>query len=250
MATRGRGTRGQNNQGQPIQDPRLFSLSTREEDLNQLNIITTCRGTKTAVPTTSGDPWCYYGPEGSTLTWRDSSTEVMDTDEGNCTSRTLIDTAQRMAAEARGDPMATYAEVADPILMFTALDAAIADLMPQPKGEYPNTADVKPQSTLDETFAPFDFEEAFISRHGITLEEADMPASKRRTESGTPQCGSSRASSVRTIPGDMVGHSESHPHGLATVLPHHCQPSSMEVVQTYGLCLHGQETIAGMGSYP
>ena len=48
----------------------------------------------------------------------------------------------------------------------------------------------------------------------------------------------------------MVGHSESHPHGLTTVLPHYCQPSSMEVVQTYGLCLHGQETIAGMGSYP
>ena len=43
MATRGRGMRGQNNQGQPIQDPRLFSLSTgiREEDLDQLNIVTT-----------------------------------------------------------------------------------------------------------------------------------------------------------------------------------------------------------------
>ena len=68
-----------------------------------------------------------------------------------------------MAAEARGDPTAAYAEVADPILMFATSDAAIADLMPQPKGEYPNTADVKPQPTTDETFAPFDFEEAFIS---------------------------------------------------------------------------------------
>ena len=115
----------------------------------------------------------------------------MDTDEGNCTSRTLIDTSQRMAAEARGDPMATYAEVVDPMPMFATSNAAIADLVPQPKREYPNTADVKPQSTMDETFAPFDFEEAFISRHGITLEEADMPASKQRTESGTSQCGSS-----------------------------------------------------------
>ena len=95
MATRGRGMRGQNNQGQPIQDPRLFSLSTgiKEEDLNQLNIVTTHQGTRTALPTANGDPWCYYGPEGSTLTWRDSSTEAMDTDEGNHTSRTLIDTA-------------------------------------------------------------------------------------------------------------------------------------------------------------
>ena len=44
MATRGRGTRRQSNQGQPIQHPRLFSLSTgiREEDLDQLNIVTTC----------------------------------------------------------------------------------------------------------------------------------------------------------------------------------------------------------------
>ena len=94
---------------------------------------------------------------------RKTSTEAMDTDEGNCTSRTLIDTAQRMAAEARGDLTATYAEVADPMPMFTTSDAAIADLVPQPKGEYLNTGDVKPQSTTDETFAPFDIEEAFIS---------------------------------------------------------------------------------------
>ena len=87
----------------------------------------------------------------------------MDTDEGNRTSRTLIDTARRMAAEARGDSMATYAEVADPMPMFTTSDAAIADLVPQPKREYLNTTDVKPQSTTDVMFAHFDFEEAFIS---------------------------------------------------------------------------------------
>ena len=77
-----------------------------------------------------------------------------------------------------------------------------------------------------------------------------MPASKQGTEPGTSQHVSSRESSVRSIPGDRMEHSESHPHGLATVLPHHCQPSSMEIVQTYGSHLHGQETIAGMGSYP
>ena len=180
MTTRGRGTRGQNTQGQSIQDPRLFSLSTgiREEDLGQLNIVTTRRGTRTALPMASGDPWCYYGPEGSTPTQRDSSTEVMDTDEGNHTSKTLIDTTRRMAAEAKGDSMATYVEIADLMPMFATSDAAIADLMPQLKSEYPNTADIKPQSTMDEMFAPFDFEEAFISQHGITVEEADMPASK------------------------------------------------------------------------
>ena len=136
MATRGRGMRGQNNQGQPIQDPRLFSLSTgiREEDLDQLNIVTICRGTRTALPTASGDSWCYYGPEGSTPTQRDSSTEAMDMDEGNRTSRTLIDTAQRMAAEVRGDPMATYVEVVVPMLMFATSDAAIAGLVPRLKG--------------------------------------------------------------------------------------------------------------------
>ena len=197
--------RGQRNQGQPIQDPRLFSLSTGiREDLNQLNIVTTHQSTRTALPTASGDPWCYYGPKGSTPTQKDSSTEAMDMNEGNRTSRTLIDTTRRMAAEARGDPTATYVEVADPMPMFATSDAAIADLMPQPKGEYPNTADAKPQSTTDEMFAPFDFEEAFISQHGITLEEADMPASKRGTKPGTSQCGSSQASSVRSIPGDMV----------------------------------------------
>ena len=87
----------------------------------------------------------------------------MDTDEGNRTSRTLINTAQRMAAEARGDSMAAYVEVTDPMPMFAASNAAIADLLPQPKGEQSSTTNVKPQSTMGETFAPFDFEEAFIS---------------------------------------------------------------------------------------
>ena len=94
MTTRGRGTRGQNIQGQPIQDPRLFSLSTgiREEDLDQLNIVTTHQGTRTALPTASGDPWCYYGPEGSTPTWRDSSTEAMDMDvQGPSTARNSVE---------------------------------------------------------------------------------------------------------------------------------------------------------------
>ena len=151
MTTKGRGTRGQNIQGQPIQDPRLFSLSTgiREKDLDQLDIVTTRRGTRTALPMASGDPWCYYGLQGSTPTRRDSSTEAMDTDEGNRMSKTLIDTARRMAAEARGDSMAAYAEIADPMPMFAASHAAIADLVPQPKREYLNTTDIKPQSTPD-----------------------------------------------------------------------------------------------------
>ena len=133
MTTRGRGMKGQNTQGQPIQDPRLFSLSTgiREEDLNQLNIVTTRRGTRTALPMASGDPWCYYGPEGSTPTQRDSSTEAMDTDAGNHTSRTLINTTRRMAAEAGGDPMDIYVEVVDPMPMFATSNAATADLVPQ-----------------------------------------------------------------------------------------------------------------------
>ena len=158
MTTRGRGMRGQNTQGQPIQDPRLFSLSTgiREEDLDQLNIVTTHRGTRTALSTASGDPWCYYGPQGSTPTQRDSSTEAMDMDKGNRTSKTLINTAWRMVAEARGDSAATYVEIADPMPMFATSNAAIADLVPQLKREYLNTADIKPQTTTDEMFAPFD----------------------------------------------------------------------------------------------
>ena len=83
-----------------------------------------------------------------------------------------------MAAEARGDSMATYVEVADPMPMFAALDAAIADLLPQLRGQPTNITDVKTQSTMEETFVPFDFEEAFVSQHGITPEEADVPTSK------------------------------------------------------------------------
>ena len=161
-----------------MQDPWLFSLSMgiREEDLDQLNIVTTHRDTRTALPSTTGDPWHYYGPDGWTSLRGDSSTEAMDTDGGQHTSRTLTGTAHRMAAEARGDTTTAYAELADPMPMFATSDAAITDLLPSEKPELQCPDEEWSRAASEETFVPFDFKEAFISHHGIIPKEADVPS--------------------------------------------------------------------------
>ena len=51
------------------------------------------RGTRSALPTSTRDPWHYYGPTHSNTARGDSSTEAMDTDEGRHTSRQIVDTA-------------------------------------------------------------------------------------------------------------------------------------------------------------
>ena len=81
MAHKGRGTRGQEAPSHPMQDLRLFSLSTgiSEEDLEQLDTVTTRRGTKATLPVPTSDPWQYYRRRRED-NWGDFSTEAMDTD--------------------------------------------------------------------------------------------------------------------------------------------------------------------------
>ena len=68
----------------------------------------------------------------------------------------------------------------DPMPMFTSSIAAIA-ILPSLQVEEPLPSGRHTMGTMEVTFAPFDFEEAFVSRHGITPEEADVPASKRKS---------------------------------------------------------------------
>ena len=60
----------------------------------------------------------------------------MDTDEGRMVSRQILDTARRMATEACGEVGVAYAEITDPMPIFAASHAAIADILPKggPKG--------------------------------------------------------------------------------------------------------------------
>ena len=85
-----------------LQDDRLFSLSggIPPEHFHDLNFISTRRGRRLAAPAPTGDPWGYYAehresrrmeadrsvPEPSTQPRTESSTEVMDTDEGQRTT--------------------------------------------------------------------------------------------------------------------------------------------------------------------
>ena len=81
----------------------------------------------------------------------------MGTDEGQRTLKTLIDTAHHMAAEARGDPTRAHVEVADPMPMFAALDAAITDLLPSERPKLQHPDEEQSRAASEETFAPFDF---------------------------------------------------------------------------------------------
>ena len=81
-----------------LQDERLFSLSggIPPEHFDDVDFVSTRRGRRVAAPAPTGDPWGYYAEHGRpchTGTTRassevvthprmESSTEAMDTDEG------------------------------------------------------------------------------------------------------------------------------------------------------------------------
>ena len=89
-----------------LQDDRLFSLSggIPPEHFDDLNFVSTRRGRKLAAPAPTGDPWGYYAecreshhmevdrtiPETSAQPRTESSTEAMDTDEGQRTTARLL----------------------------------------------------------------------------------------------------------------------------------------------------------------
>ena len=123
------------------------------------------RGTRSALPTSTGDLWHYYGPTHPTTAWGDSLTEAMNTDEGRCTSRQIMDTACQLATEARGDSTMSYSKMVDPMQMFTSWDAAIADILPSPQVEETPPSGRHAEGSAEESFAPFDFEQAFVSQH-------------------------------------------------------------------------------------
>ena len=179
-----------------LQDERLFSLSggIPPEYFNDLDFVSMRRGWRIAAPAPTGDPWGYYAECGrsrhagtvrstqgaSAQLCTESSTEAMDTDEGQRTTARLIEEAQRLS-EVTIEP--TYTVIEEPITTTTeGSEAVISDILatqdPQEltmseTGERgPTTLEMRAGLPAG-SFSPFGFEREFQTRHGVKPEDTD-----------------------------------------------------------------------------
>ena len=98
------------------------------------------RGQQIAAPAPTGDPWGYYTEHGRSChvgTVRptqevlaqprtESSTETMDTNEGQRTTARLIEEAHRLSG-VNMEP--TYTTIEEPITMTEGSEAVISDIL-------------------------------------------------------------------------------------------------------------------------
>ena len=124
----------------------MFSLSggIPPEHFDDLNFVSTRRGRRLAAPTQTGDLWGYYAehreschmetdrtvPETSTQPRTESSTEAMDTDEGQRTTARLLEEAHHLSTVAREPPYASIDETLSATLQGS--EAAISDILATP----------------------------------------------------------------------------------------------------------------------
>ena len=172
------------------------------------------RGQWIAAPAPTGDPWGYYAEHGRSChagTVRptqevlaqphtESSTEAMDTNEGQRTTARLIEEGRHLS-EVTMEP--TYTTIEEPITTMTeGSEAVISDILA--------TRDPR-ELTLSETgergptplemraglpagsFSPFDFDKEFQARHGVRPEDADKSLHNHHL---------SRGSSIMTVSPD------------------------------------------------
>ena len=108
-----------------LQDERLFSLSggIPPEYFDNLDFVSMRRGRRIAAPAPTGDPWGYYAEcgrshharmvrstqEASAQPRTESSTEAMDTDEGQKTTARLTEEAWHLS-EVTMEPTYTAIE--------------------------------------------------------------------------------------------------------------------------------------------
>ena len=176
-----------------LQDDRLFSLlgGIPPEHFNDLNFISTRRGRRLVAPTPTGDPWGYYAerreschmeadrtiPESSAQPHTESSTEAMDTDEGQRTTARLLEEACHLSTAAMEPSYATIDESMSVTLQGS--EAAISDILAtqDPRnlnkseaGEGGPTPIEMKAGLLAGSFSPFDFEKEFHMRHGVSQE--------------------------------------------------------------------------------
>ena len=110
----------------------------------------------------------------------ESSTEAMDTDEGQRTTARLIEEAQRLS-QVTMEP--TYTTIEDPITAVTeGSEAVISDILATrdpreltlPETSKKGPAPLEMRAGLPAgSFSPFDFEREFQMRLGVKPEDAD-----------------------------------------------------------------------------
>ena len=181
-----------------LQDDRLFSLSggIPPEHFDDLNFISMRRGRRLVAPAPTGDPWGYYAehgescnmkvdrtiPETSAQPCTESSTEAMDTDEGQRSTARLLEEAHHLSTAAMELPYATIDKSMSTTLQGS--EAAISDILvtQDPRklnksetGERGPTPVEMKAGLLAGSFSPFNFEKEFQMRHGVNPEDADKP---------------------------------------------------------------------------
>ena len=181
-----------------LQDDRLFSLSggIPPEHFDDLNFVSMRRGRKLVAPALTGDPWGYYAEhresrrmevdrtvlEASTQPHTESSTEAMDTNEGQRTTARLLEEAHHLSTAAMEPSYATIDESMSATLRGS--QAAISDILAtlDPRELHKSEAGEKGPTPVEMraglpagSFSPFDFEKEFQMRHGVNPEDADKP---------------------------------------------------------------------------
>ena len=144
----------------------------------------------------SGDPWGYYGQQQNTApelqearpepshtpdtcpSRTESSTEAMDTDEGQRTSARLLKEAQRLSEEAH-----TYTTIEEQQKVGAGgSDVAISNILStqDPReltmstlGEHRPVPTQMRAGLPEGSFSPFDINTEFKARHGIRSEEVN-----------------------------------------------------------------------------
>ena len=130
----------------------------------------------------------------------ESSTEAMDTDEGQRTTARLLEEVRRLL-ESTMEP--TYATIDEPTTAMTeGSEAVISDILAtQDPRELTLSEGGEGRPTPSEmraglpvgSFSPFDFDKEFQTRHEVRPEDADKPYHS---------CQSSRESSIMADPSD------------------------------------------------
>ena len=200
------------------------------------------RGQWIAAPAPSGDPWGYYAEcgrshhagvirptqEASIQPHTESSTEAMDTDEGQRTTARLIEET-RCLSEVTMEP--TYTTIEEPITTMTkGSEAVISDILAtrDPRELTLSETGVRGPAPLEMraglpagSFSPFDFEREFQTRHGVKPEDVDKSWQSHYT---------SRESSMITVsPYREVGPPQ-------TEAPSPTSPTrGMEIIRTPGV---------------
>ena len=154
------------------------------------------RGRRLAAPTPTGDPWGYYTEhreshhmevdrtilETSVTPCTESSTEAMDTDEGQRTTARLLEEAHHLSTAAMEPSYTTIDESMSATLQGS--EAAISDILatPDPRELHKSEAGEKGPTPVEMkaglpagSFSPFNFEKEFQMRHGMNPEDADKP---------------------------------------------------------------------------